>query len=162
MYKVIKIASGLRGTKQTLALMSKLVKEYKVNQQIRELAVLIVKNEKQMNWRGEVEAIHNWVKNNIRYVRDVENVETLQTPVKTLELMAGDCDDQTTLFCALMAAIGHPTRMVAISERAAGNFSHVFPQAKIANYWVSAECIFPNYKLGQLPPNIVRKYIKNN
>lgn len=162
MYKLIHIANGERGTKQTLQLMAKIVKDFKTNQIIRELAVNIVKNEQDMNWRGEVQAIHDFVKNNIRYVRDVANVETLQTPVKTLQLMAGDCDDQTILFCSLLAAIGHPTRMVAMSEYQNGQFSHVFPQAKIGSYWVTAECIFKDYALGQMPPNIQKTYIKHN
>lgn len=162
MYTLFTIANGDAGTKQTLAFMSKLVKKYKTNQVVRETALSIVQNLPEKNFTNEVRYIHAWVRDRIRYVKDVNGVETLQTPPKTLQLMQGDCDDQTTLLCALLESIGHKTRMLAVATHGRQNFSHVFPETNIGGKWVACECINSNYTLGQRPPEINRAYKRNN
>jgi transglutaminase-like putative cysteine protease len=141
--------------------MAKLVKQYKTTQPIRELALRIVRDVQEKNWLAETRAIHDFCRDRIRYVKDVHNVETLQTPLKTLELKQGDCDDKTTLFCSLLASIGHPTRMVAMAFNDAKNFSHVAPQAKIGARWIMAECTQP-WPLGQNPKNVTAQMIAHN
>lgn len=162
MYQLKTIANGDLGTKQTLAFMSKIVRHYKTNQVVRETALSIISHIPEKNFTDEVRYLHAWVRDRIRYVKDVRGVETLQTPVKTLELMQGDCDDQTTLLCALLESIGHKTRMVAVATHGRKEFSHVFPETKIGNQWVTVECINKHYSIGQKPDAITRAYTRNN
>ena len=68
------------------------------------------------------------MQDNVQYVRDVRGVETLATPIKTLETMQGDCDDQAVLLASLLESIGHPTRFVAMAQTALGPFVHVFTE----------------------------------
>jgi len=155
------IPEGPAGTRATLNLMAKLVKEYKTAKPIRELAIRILRDVPEKNWREEVAAIHAFCRDRIRYTKDVRNVETLQTPIETLRLGQGDCDDKTTLFCALLESIGHPSRMLAMAFNNSPNFSHVAPQAKIGSRWVTAECTQP-WPLGQHPKNITGKMYAHN
>ena len=134
------IPSGALGTRATLRLMSKLVRHYKKNMEIRSLALsLVAEVPGHKNWTAQIKAIHAFVQHSIQYVRDVRGVETLATPVKTLETMQGDCDDQSVLLASLLESIGHPSRFVAMRQTAFGPFVHVFTETKIGASWYPLE-----------------------
>lgn len=154
------IPEGKDGVRETLRLMSKLVKQGKSNISIRTLAGQLTKNLPQKNFYGEIDAIHRFVQNEIRYVKDIRNVETIQTPIVTLNNRYGDCDDKSTLTAALLESIGHPTRFVACGFNGKDP-SHVFVQTVFNNRWLSVETTEP-VKLGWTPPNITIKMIENN
>lgn len=124
------------GTHATLKLMSRLVKQYKRDPMIRDMAVSLVSGIRQRDWTGEVRAIYEYVRDNIRYTRDVSGVETLQTPPVTMDLEAGDCDDKSTLLAALLESVGHPTRLVATGYRTPQSYSHVYVESLIGTKWV--------------------------
>lgn len=124
------------GTHSTLMLMRSLVQRFKRDSRIRETAIALVSHAKQRDWTREAAAIYQYVRDSIRYVRDISGVETLQTPLVTMELEAGDCDDKSTLLAALLESIGHPTRFVATGYQAAGRYSHVYLETKIGDRWV--------------------------
>lgn len=151
-YNLQSIPGGRAGTRTTLKLMSDLTKKYKASKAARELALAITRNLPGKNWAQEVAAVQNFVRNHIRYTKDIRGVETLQTPVQTLRLKAGDCDDHSTLVASLLEALGHPTRFVAVGFEP-GRFHHVFTETKIGSKWVAVETTEP-YKLGQRPPGI--------
>ena len=88
--------------------MRRLVRDAKKTLPVRQTALSIVQNIPAKNWYREVSEIWQFVNNNIRYVRDVSGVETLQTPEKTMEFGQGDCDDQSVLIASLLESIGHP------------------------------------------------------
>ncbi len=115
-----------------------MVKQFKTDPQIRELAIDIVGQIPGKDWAGEANALFQFVRDDIRYLRDVNGVETLSTPIKTLEYQQGDCDDQVVLLASLLESIGHPTAFVAIGP-APNTFSHVYLQTKIQNQWVGME-----------------------
>lgn len=104
-------------------------------------------------YAAEAKAIQEWVRSNIRYTRDVNGVETLQVPEKTLEYGHGDCDDHAMLIAALLESIGHPTRFRAISV--GRNFSHVFTETKIGPQWKSVETT-EAWPMGFVPANITK------
>lgn len=102
---------------------------------------------------GEVRALFDFVQNNIRYVRDVNGVETIQTPLKTLEYGAGDCDDKSTLLAAMLESLGHETRFHAMGFRP-GNVEHVLLEVNIPGKgWVPLETTEP-VKMGWIPRGI--------
>jgi hypothetical protein len=100
---------------------------------IRALAIDIVRNAgiPDKDYFGEMVAIHNWVRDNIRYVRDPIGQETLSYPEETaFNSRAGDCDDLSTLEMALLGAIGMESYPVVVGMFP-GHFSHVYLHGKV-------------------------------
>lgn len=165
------IPGGLGGVRRTLRLMVDVSSTFKTDLHVRTLAVCLVggrivtlANGSQVryplcrpkDYRAELRCLHAFVRDHVRYVRDVEGVETLQTPIQTLNVLAGDCDDKAMLFCALAGSIGFQTRFAAIGVRDEP-FSHVMAQALLEDCgdYINAETILtdPPVELGWSPPD---------
>ncbi len=110
------------------------------------MALQLVKPFKQKDYLSEAKAIHAFVRDKVRYVRDPNKVETLHTAEQILRQGQGDCDDKTILVCALLETIGHPTKIVAVGfDR---GYCHVYPQVNIRGTWYTVECTEP-WQFGQ-------------
>jgi transglutaminase-like putative cysteine protease len=120
---------------------------------VRNQALAIVKGVRGHDFRGEVEAIWDWVRENIRFVRDIRGIETIATPARTLDIGQGDCDDMSVLISALLESLSHPTRFVAVGFRP-GELSHVFTETRIGNRWVPLETSIDGSYIGWYPPGI--------
>lgn len=153
----MEIPGGSQGTRATLKIMARLVKKGKRDHRLRELALSIVKRNRNKDYVGEVKSIHEWVKKNIRYVRDIRGIETVQTPQKTLEFGQGDCDDHSILVATLLETIGHMTRLKAIGFMP-DSYQHVYTETKLGpkskNMWIAVETTEP-WKLGKAAKNPV-------
>ena len=158
-YTLHSIPSGPQGVRVTLRTMADIVRKYKKNPTIRELALYLTQNLPPKKWLAEVRAIHNFVRDNIRYVKDIRGCETLQTPDQTLRLGAGDCDDKNILAASLLMAIGHPVKIVAVGM-SPGTFQHVLPFTKIGGKWVGLETTEP-WPLGKVPRNVQSKMVEH-
>ena len=99
---------------------------------------------------GEATALQHYVRDSIRYVRDVLGVETVQSPRLTLRIGSGDCDDKTALLASLLYSIGFPVRYVlaATSSRHRAHYTHIYPEAQIRGQWVALETISPGAEPG--------------
>lgn len=155
------IPPGRAGTIATLKIMRSIVRKYKTKPSLRILAQRMTRNLPDKNYTLEAATLHRFVRDKIRYVRDVNGVETVQTPDKTIEIGSGDCDDKSVLVATLLESIGHPTRFVACGFRQPGYYSHVFVQTKIGSKWASVECTEP-WRFGKSPPNITTRIIVRN
>lgn len=111
----------------------------------------------QRNWSKEVAAIHAFVRDNIRYTRDPDGLELVQTPEKTLEYMAGDCDDQCVLLASLLTSVAHPVKFCALGFEGGPLFEHVLTETKIGAQWIALETIIPK-PMGWRPPGVKRVY----
>ena len=140
--------------------MCQLTKKGKKDPLIRELALRIVNHLPPKKWGAEVMAIRDFVRDHIRFTRDIRGVETLQTPKNTLRLRAGDCDDMAILTASLLEAIHHPTRFMAVGFSPA-NYCHVFPETKIGGRWVSVETT-ENVNLGWYPKGVKSAMVRHN
>lgn len=140
---------GPSGTRAVLMRMRAAVLEAKTDPLVIAHARMIVQGTPAKNWRAEAATVQAWVKRNIRYTRDVRGVETLQAPAYTLRVRSGDCDDHSMLAAALLEAIGHPTRFVAIG-RAPGAYSHVYAETRIGPKWEALETTL-NLPFGRAP-----------
>lgn len=159
------LPAGNAGVRATLNLMRELVRHYKKDLNIRNLAAQIVSPLQQKNFVGEVKRLHGFVRDNVRYVRDIHGVETIQTPPKTLEFGYGDCDDKATLLAALLESIGHPTRFVAIGMQP-GKLSHVYVETLIGpnrspDSWIGLETTEP-VPAGWKPRNVAARMMVYN
>lgn len=159
-YRLHNIPDGREGIRATLKLMSQIVKRYKASPVVRELALDIVADLPQKKWRMEAAALLRWVQQNIRYVKDIRGVETLQTPPQTLRLQTGDCDDTSILYASLLESVGHPTRFIAVGFTP-DSLSHVLVQTKIAGKWLSAETIM-DWPLGRAPQGVKNMMTQHN
>ena len=106
------------------------------------------------NQFAEAEAIFNFVRDSIRYVRDINGVETLQSPVITLQTQMGDCDDQTTLLASMLEAVGYATRFVVAGYIEPNHYEHVYMQAYLNNQWVDMDAT-EQQAMGWSPPHPV-------
>jgi hypothetical protein len=167
----LSIPGGLAGVQRTLRVMVDVASTFKTDLHVRTLAVCLIggrvvtlTNGEQVRYPlcrpkdyfGELRCLHAFVRDHVRYTRDVEGVETLQTPVQTLNVLAGDCDDKAMLFCSLAGAVGFQTRFCAIGVRDQP-FSHVMAQALLEDVgeYINAETILtdPPVELGWEPPD---------
>ena len=156
------IPDGPAGTRVTLDLMSRMVKRYKRSVPLRQLALNLIRGiEGRKDFPAQVARIRNYVADNIQYVKDVNGVETVQTPDRTLDNKAGDCDDQSVLVASLLETIGHPTRFVAIRMKPLGPFVHVFTQTRIGRQWVTVETT-EEWPIGYTPPFAGKPMIRHN
>jgi transglutaminase-like putative cysteine protease len=149
------IPNGVEGVKATLKLMKAKIRAGKVSPYIRAKALEITAGLRQKNRVGEIFAVWKFVRDRIRYVRDIRNVETLQDAEYTLTQGAGDCDDKAILTASLLESIGHPTALWAIGFKP-GKFSHVLPltRAGAAGKWMPLETT-EAVRFGWRPKNIV-------
>jgi transglutaminase-like putative cysteine protease len=146
------IPAGEPGTRATLAAMRRLVDRFKTDSRIREAALTLVRGLPPKAYAREVHAVFRFVRDAIRYVRDVHGVETLQTPVATLELEAGDCDDKSTLLAAMLESIGHPSRFVAVGFKSPGHYEHVYVKTRIGQSWFALDPTVSTAEVGWAPP----------
>lgn len=147
------ISGGRAGVRQTLNFMSHIVREWKRSPEIRSKTIQIVSKLPGKDWVAECDRVFQWVRDNIRYTMDIQDIETLQTPDVTLADSAGDCDDMAILICCMLESIGHKTRFKAIGIDGKGYLEHVYAQTLIGTIWVSLDSTEP-YPMGWEPPNI--------
>lgn len=149
------------GTHATLKIMAGLVRQYKRDPMIRDTAISLTSSLRPRDWSGEARALYEYVRDRIRYTRDVLGVETIQTPPVTMELEAGDCDDKSTLLAALLESIGHPTRFVATGYKAPQHFSHVYVESLIGSRWLPLDAT-TTHEFGWTPRTPVSRMIVFN
>ena len=126
---------------------------------VRNQALAIVKGVRQKDFTGEIQAIYDWVRDNIRFVRDIRGIETVAHPARTLEIGQGDCDDQAVLISALLETLSHPTRFVAVGFQP-GVLSHVFTETRMRDRWVPLETTVDGAYIGWYPPRIRESMIQ--
>jgi len=153
-----KLSGGNAGTAETLRYMRDLVRQSLINpaQTVREKALSLVSALPARQWLGEIRVLHEFVRDEIRYVNDPEEFELVQTPEKTLEYGQGDCDDQATLLAGLLHSLGHPAQFTAVGL-GGGPFSHVLVETKVGERWVPLETIIQK-PLGWYPPDATSRY----
>ena len=126
---------------------------------VRNQAIELTRSCPSKDFRCEIMRVYEYVDEDIRFVKDVHGVETLQTPERTLELGVGDCDDQSILLSSLLESIGHATRFVALGFQP-GTFSHVLTETKIGPNWLSLETTVPGSYPGWYPPRVLARMIQ--
>jgi transglutaminase-like putative cysteine protease len=172
---LVSIPGGLEGVRATLKIMVQYVHSYRTDVDVRELAIRLTAQCPARSLTCEYTQLQHFVRDHIRYVRDVRDVETLQTPKATLRLAAGDCDDQAVLLATMLESIGARTRFEALGVRG-GGYEHVISavQAGVSRStgkpcWVPLETIFQTdprmgtaIEPGWLPPDTTRIMLAHN
>jgi hypothetical protein len=155
---------GDRGTEFTIARIRELVHQGMTDQLINRQAMAIVRaaGVQPFDFAGEVRAIYDWVRRNVRFFKDIEGVETLRTAREILTIQGGDCDDiNAVLLPSLLLTIGHQVRLVTISNYPDQPrvFSHVYCQVEMNGQWVDLDAARRDPAFGKGPRSYFRKRI---
>jgi hypothetical protein len=159
------LSDGEAGVDETVARMAEMAKGVygARSPKIRALAINIINKAGVGNkdYYGMAKAIHEWVRDTIRYVKDPVGQETLSYPEETaFNSKAGDCDDLTILDMALLGSVGIRSYPVVVGMRK-GHFSHVYLNIIIpdggrpgrhAGEHIPADPIMREWPLGQEAP----------
>lgn len=150
---------GQAAARRTLRIMRHMVRECKTDLALRNLAMELVKHLPQRDIAGQARVLQAWVRDRIRYIGDIDGVETLHTPRQIVKQGQGDCDDKSLLLATMLASIGHKTRFVALGYGPA--VSHVLVETRIGKNWVPLETT-ENVGAGWYPSNIKSRMIVHN
>lgn len=131
---VFEIPGGDKGTRETLERMRNIVwrtiKDKKWGPFFRQLSIRITLDAgcKTKDFKCEAKSLFEYVRDKVKWIRDVKGFETLQYPHRTLEFGGGDCDDLSILLATLAVAIGIPAAFKAIAANPTrkSQFSHVY------------------------------------
>lgn len=155
------IPDGAGGIRATLDMMVLFTRQYRSDITLRTLAETIIGGIPGKDYIGEIQSVQDWVRDNIRYTKDIYDTETLKTPLYLIQHPFGDCDDMALLAGTLLNALGHKVRYVAVGTDAPGEFNHVFPETVINNgRWISVETT-ESVPLGWRPETITAQMIGN-
>jgi len=154
---LVPYSNGMRGVEQTIGVMRAMVDDYKTDPGIRQAAINVIYCAPPKIDIDEVSAVFLFVRDHVRYVRDIADVETISTPDRTLQTRVGDCDDKSTLLATMLESIGYPTRFVVAGYTQPGHVEHVYVQVWMSGDWVDADATEP-HPLGWAPPNAMAVY----
>lgn len=116
----------------------------------------------QKDFQGEASRLLGFVRDSIRYIRDIDGVETIYDPVTLLQTGQGDCDDKSTLLAAMLLSIGFDAvRFIAVSF-VPGQFSHVWVQINEGGKWIDLEATEPIQFGERIPSQGAVKYIEQD
>lgn len=89
------------------------------------------------NFGNIAQAVYQWMKHNIAYVRDPHFIEWVQDAEATLKIRSGDCDDMTVLSGALLMSLGVPCRILIIGQKDNNpdQFSHIYLEFQHNGRW---------------------------
>src|SRR5215510_5811837 len=153
--QVVRVPRGTRGTLTTARIIGRLVRDGAKDFYVRQKAIEVFRayRIKPKNRMGEVCALFDFVKRNIRYTRDIFRVELLHSARRMLELQAGDCDDMTILLGAMLLSTGHPVRLVLAGFRPnrPHAYSHIYPEVNVGGRWLTVDATVDK-PIGWEPP----------
>lgn len=161
--KLTPIPGGDSGTKETLKKMKEIVwksvRHPEHSPVIREAAIsAILKNECQpKDFLCEYKAMHEFVRDKIRWTRDARKHETLVWPARTLLIGAGDCDDKTMLETSMLLMVGFPGvafKAIAANPDVPDQYTHVYVIADPTGRgkWIASDPTVSGAKLGWESP----------
>ena len=152
------LADGDAGAESSIADMRALVDQALKSPQIYQLTRSIVQSTPAYSDSGELQALYQWVLQNIRFVKGVVGKQSLQTADATLAMRAGQCTDLSILLASLAMSIGYPARFVAVATDpgAPDQFSHIYPEAQLDGEWIPMDAARQGAAFG-VPPARVYK-----
>lgn len=144
-------------TSETIKRMYRLVQQAVTDPAFQKIVYGIVNGKMRGQWkdyRGELQAVLTWYKQNVDYRRDPFGVELLQDVWATLDRGRGDCDDATVWLCAAAQILGCPTRIITVSTRPDKEPVHVYPEAMVKGRWAGLDATVPGSFVGWKPLHV--------
>src|SRR5215204_2609333 len=158
--QVLRVPRGAKGTLATAKIIAGLVQDGAKDFYVRQKAIEVFRTGgvQPKNRMGEVCALFDFVKRNVRYTRDIFRVELLHSARRMLELRAGDCDDMTILLGAMLLSTGHPVRLVLAGFRKhkPHSYSHIYPEVNVSGRWIAIDATVDK-PIGWSPPVVWKR-----
>jgi len=158
--RFVKVPRGNRGTLVTARMIGEMIQSGAKDFYVRQKAIEIFRNAgvRPKDRFGEICALYNWVKQNIRYTRDIFRVELLHSARRMLELRAGDCDDMAILLGAMLVSTGHPVRLILAGFRPhkPHSYSHIYPEVRVGPGWIAIDTTVDK-PMGWSPPSLWKR-----
>lgn len=105
--------------------------------------------------KAEVTALFNEVRKRVRYTWDPTDYDAFQTPAKTLQLRAGDCDDYVSLLGALCRSVGHKVRSRIVQTQGSDTWNHIYLAVNINGQWMPLDPSVKQPAGWEVPQNLV-------
>lgn len=156
--RIYTIPGGVAGVRATLAIMQKLAREGRKDPGVIAVAEQVVRDCPANDTKCEIGKLFYWTKSKIRYLRDVRDVEKINTAERTLRVGTGDCDDMSVLLASLLEAVGNKTRFVVMGF-SSGEYEHVVTQVRLGTGWITLDPTVAKATLGWVPPNVTRRMV---
>lgn len=143
--QVKQIPDGNRGIFVSVDHLLSFIRQGRKDPRIRTFTARLVQGCRNKDYFCEARVVYEWIKGNIRFVRDPHNTELLQEAFITLTEGYGDCDDHVILLNSMLQTIGVPTRIVLVASRSAAPniYNHIFTEAllpvKGKDTWVAMD-----------------------
>jgi transglutaminase-like putative cysteine protease len=155
----VPLAYGSAGTAQTMRAIRDMIEAGKRDADVIRAATAVIYTTPEKFEAAEACAVFDYVRDHVRYVRDVAGVETLSHPRITLARLAGDCDDQVALLGAMLEAVGYPVRLVVAAYQAPQAWEHVYLQVFAGGQWIDCD---PTERevMGWAPPGAVSIWLE--
>ena len=151
---------GSAGVAQTMREMRRLIDEGKRDAGIIATAHTVIFTQPEKLEAAEACSLFEFVRDHIRYVRDVVGHETLASARITLARQAGDCDDQTVLLGAMLEAVGYPVRLVVAAYDGPGVWAHVYLQVWAEGRWIDCDPT-ERQAFGWAPPGAMGLWVES-
>lgn len=158
--RLLRVPRGRPGTLVTARLIAQMIRSGAKDFCVRQTAIQVFRDYdvRPKDRFGEVCALFDWVRRNIRYTRDIFRVELLHTARRMLELRAGDCDDMTILLGAMLVSTGHPVRLILAGFRPnkPHSYTHIYPEVNVRGRWIPIDAT-ASRPLGWAPPALWKR-----
>src|SRR5215510_8235581 len=155
-----RVPKGTLGTLVTARLIARLIRTGAKDFYVRQKAIQIFRayGVRPKDRFGEVYTLFDWVRRNVRYTRDIFQVELLHTARRMFELKAGDCDDMTILLGAMLMSTGHPVRLALAGFRPDKPhvYSHIYPEVNVRGRWMPIDATV-DQPIGWAPPALWKR-----
>ncbi len=155
-----RVPKGVRGTLRTARMIAELIRGGSKDFCVRQAAIRVYRayGVPPKDKLGEVWALFDWVRKNIRYTRDIFRVELLHSARRMLELRAGDCDDMTILLGAMLISTGHPVRLALVGFRPDKPhvYTHIYPEVFVRGRWIALDATVDR-PMGSAPPALWKR-----
>lgn len=155
-------AVQVKNLKERVGLIHYYIREGRKDVRVRQLASAIINRKcgrdwciAEKDWYGEVRAIWDYLRQNVRYTLDPYSLELFQRARRSLELGTADCDDLVILAGSLLQVIGYPVRIVIVDTSGDG-WNHVYLSVGMPPTgpmeWIPFDLAATNKDLGWEPP----------
>ncbi len=139
-----------------------LIQRGRTDPRVREFSVRILSRKCGKKWCiperdswGEIKALFDAVRQNVRYTRDIWGIDTFQHAVRTLQWGGEDCDGYVITLGSMLQSVGFPVRLRIIRTSNSRDWNHIFLLAGLPprgpSKWVSLDASV-NQPPGWHPP----------
>jgi transglutaminase-like putative cysteine protease len=158
--RIVRVPAGRPGTLHVARIIGRMIAAGARDFLVRQRAIRIFREAgvPPKDRLGEACALFRWVQRNVRYTRDIVQLELLHTPRRMLELRAGDCDDMTILLGSMLRSTGHPVRIVlcGFKRDQPHVYSHIYPEVQVRGRWIALDATMP-HPPGWAPPSVWKR-----